>query len=140
MSKLRTNRPDEPDMTGAARRTGLGPLEAAVLEVLWDATAPMSVRQVVDALGDRDPAYTTIATVLENLRRKQRVERDRVGRLWYYRAVSNRAAHAAEVMHGALSASDDAHDTLLRFVDEMAPEEVDVLRNLLSDVPRDESP
>ncbi len=125
-------------MNAAARGAGLGPLEAAVLEVLWDAAAPMNVREVVDALPDRDPAYTTIATVLENLRRKERVERDRVGRLWYYRAVSNRSAHAAHVMHGALSSSDDSHDTLLRFVDEMAPEDVDVLRNLLSDVPRDE--
>lgn len=126
-------------MSGTARRTGLGPLEAAVLDVLWDATAPMSVRQVVDTLDDREPAYTTIATVLENLRRKERVERERVGRLWYYRAMSNRAAHAAQIMHGALSASDDAHDTLLRFVGEMAPEDVDVLRGLLSDVPRDEA-
>ncbi|QVQ50767.1 BlaI/MecI/CopY family transcriptional regulator [Spiractinospora alimapuensis] len=126
-------------MSETARRTGLGPLEAAVLDVLWDATAPMSVRQVVDTLDDREPAYTTIATVLENLRRKERVERERVGRLWYYRAMSNRAAHAAQVMHGALSASDDAHDTLLRFVDEMAPEDVDVLRGLLADVPRDEA-
>lgn len=125
-------------MSGATRSTGLGPLEAAVLELLWDAAAPMSVREVVDALSDREPAYTTIATVLENLRRKERVERDRIGRLWYYRAVSNRATHAAQVMHGALSASDDARGTLLRFVDDMAPEEVDVLRRLLSNVPRDE--
>lgn len=119
---------------------GLGPLESTVLDILWDSGDAMSVRDVVEALEDRKPAYTTISTVLENLRRKGWVARERIGRLWFYRPSRDRASHAAGLMHGALTDSDDAHATLLRFVDGMNREDVDVLRALLTDVPRDESP
>ncbi|GAA1071488.1 BlaI/MecI/CopY family transcriptional regulator [Nocardiopsis composta] len=116
---------------------GLGPLEAAVLDVLWDAGEEVSVRRVVDALPGRTPAYTTISTVLENLRRKGWVDRRRTGRVWFYRPLRDRASYAARRMHGALTDSGDSRAALLRFVDEMSPEEVDVLRSLLADVPRE---
>lgn len=117
---------------------GLGPLETAVLDVMWGAGEPMSVRSVVDSLPGRTPAYTTISTVLENLRRKEWVERDRVGRLWFYRPVRDRPTYAAQRMSGVLAESGDPRATLLRFVDDMPPDQVEVLRDLLSDVPREE--
>lgn len=118
---------------------GLGPLEAAVLDLLWDAgDGEMSVRQVVDALPGRTPAYTTISTVLENLRRKGWVDRWRTGRVWFYRPLRDRAGYAARRMHGALTDSGDPRATLLRFVDEMSPEDVDVLRSLLAEAPRED--
>ena len=46
----------------------LGALEAQVMDVLWD-HGPATVREVIDRL-PREPAYTTIATVLANLGRK----------------------------------------------------------------------
>ena len=125
-------------MSGSA--PGLGPLEAEVVEALWAEGSPMSVREVVEALPARDPAYTTIATVLENLRRKGWVERERIGRLWFYRPLRDRASHAADRMHGALDDSGDSHTALLRFVDRMDPDDLDVLRHLLSDIPRREDP
>lgn len=115
----------------------LGSLESVVMEVLWASREPTSVREVVHSLSYRSPAYTTISTVLENLRRKGWVDRERTGRLWYYRALRDRAAHAADRMHGALADSGNHHAALLRFVDHMKPEDVDVLRTLLSGVPRD---
>lgn len=121
-------------------RPGLGSLESAVLDVLWSSSADMSVRQVVEALSDRGPAYTTVSTVLENLRRKQWVEREQLGRLWFYRPLRDRAAYAAQRMHGALTDSDDPRATLLRFVDDMASDDVDMLRSLLADVPREDEP
>jgi hypothetical protein len=46
----------------------LGELETSVLEVLWAAKAPQSVREVHAALERRRPlAYTTILTVLDRL-------------------------------------------------------------------------
>lgn len=119
---------------------GLGPLEAEVVEALWSEGAPMSVREVVACLRTREPAYTTIATVLENLRRKEWVERERVGRLWFYRPLRDRASHAADRMHGALGESGDSPATLLRFVDRMDPHDLDVLRDLLAETPRGEKP
>ncbi|HLU98181.1 MAG TPA: BlaI/MecI/CopY family transcriptional regulator, partial [Thermobifida alba] len=84
------------------------------------------------------PAYTTVSTVLENLRRKGWVDREQVGRLWFYRPLRDRAAHAASIMSGALADSGDPHAALLRFVDEMSAEDVDVLRALLAGIPREE--
>src|SRR5699024_11513429 len=54
----------------------LGELEQQVMDLLWDAS-PRSVRDVMDAL-PHSPAYTTIATVMQNLRTKAMVDtRDR---------------------------------------------------------------
>ncbi|MEU3015922.1 BlaI/MecI/CopY family transcriptional regulator [Nocardiopsis sp. NPDC007018] len=119
---------------------GLGSLESAVMGVLWAAGRPLSVREVVEGLADRKPAYTTISTVLENLRRKDWVDRERTGRLWFYRALRDRATYAADRMHGALDDSGDSQGALLRFVDRMAPSDLDLLRDLLADIPRHERP
>ncbi|MBQ1081035.1 MULTISPECIES: BlaI/MecI/CopY family transcriptional regulator [unclassified Nocardiopsis] len=119
---------------------GLGSLESAVMAVLWAAGRPLSVREVVDGLAEREPAYTTISTVLENLRRKEWVDRERTGRLWFYRALRDRASHAADRMHGALDDSGDSQVALLRFVDRMDPRDLDLLRDLLADIPRQEEP
>ncbi|MEU0490369.1 BlaI/MecI/CopY family transcriptional regulator [Nocardiopsis sp. NPDC006139] len=117
---------------------GLGPLEAAVMEVLWRAPGPLPVRGVLEGLTDHEVAYTTASTVLENLRRKGWVDRERTGRLWFYRPRRDRSTHAAEVMHEALADSRDSEATLLRFVDAMRPEEVRALRALLADLPDEE--
>lgn len=113
---------------------GLGPLESAVMTLLWGTDAAMSVRQVLDGLhDDRDLAYTTVATVLENLHRKQWVERERVGRVWFYRPRVRSSEHAASLMREALAASDSPRATFLKFVDEISDEEAALLRELLSD-------
>lgn len=117
---------------------GLGPLEAAVMEVLWSAPEPLPVRSVMEGLTDHQVAYTTTSTVLENLRRKEWVDRERVGRLWFYRPLRDRSTHAAELMNAALNGSRDSESTLLRFVDSMQPEDVRALRALLSALPSEE--
>ena len=58
----------------------LGELERSVMNVLWDAAAPLTVREVLDGLGDRDLAYTTVMTVLDRLGSKEMVRRERDGR------------------------------------------------------------
>ncbi len=110
------------------------------MEVLWATGGPTSVREVVEALGDREPAYTTISTVLENLRRKDWVERERTGRLWFYRALNDRASHAADRMRGALDDSGDPRAALVRFVERMDPANLDLLREILAGIPRPEEP
>ncbi|HEY3140434.1 MAG TPA: BlaI/MecI/CopY family transcriptional regulator [Acidimicrobiales bacterium] len=76
----------------------LGPLEAEVMEELWAATAPMSVRAVLDQLNqDRTPdlAYTTVMTVLSRLAEKGILLRDRDGRGFVYRPALPDAASIA---------------------------------------------
>lgn len=111
----------------------LGPLESAVMELLWDADGSMSVRHVLDNLSDRDLAYTTVATVLDNLHRKEWVERERLGRVWFYRPRVPATEHAALMMREALAASNSPRATFLKFVDEISDEEVALLRELLTD-------
>ncbi|PSL00584.1 putative transcriptional regulator [Murinocardiopsis flavida] len=127
-------------MTTDEANTGLGPLESAVLDSLWAADTALSVREVLQSLEERRPAYTTISTVLENLRRKGWVDREQTGRLWFYRPLRDRAAHASQRMHGALTDSGNPRAALLRFVDDMAPEDVDVLRGLIAKLPPDDTP
>ena len=61
--------------------TGLGSLERAVMDVLWSAGAAMSVHDLVEELHDREPAYTTVLTVVTNLHKKGFVGREKVSRL-----------------------------------------------------------
>lgn len=116
----------------------LGPLESAVVDALWQAGEPMSVRQVADRLRDRDLAYTTLAAVLQNLHRKEWVERERIGRVWFYRPRVGADEHAAVVMQEALAGSASPRATILKFVDEISDEESALLRELLAEADRDE--
>ena len=93
------------------------------MEILWEASEPLPVRQVREHLTDHATAYTTISTVLENLRRKGWVDREQLGRVWFYRPVRERSAHAADLMYEALTGSRDSEATLLRFVDSMRPQD-----------------
>ncbi|MER7014286.1 BlaI/MecI/CopY family transcriptional regulator [Saccharopolyspora sp. NPDC000359] len=115
----------------------LGPLESAVMDHLWEAAKPLSVREVLDGLHDRGLAYTTVATVLENLHRKQWVDRDRVGRVWFYRPCLQASEHAALLMREALAASGSPRATFLKFVDEISDEEAAMLRELLAEEPEE---
>lgn len=110
------------------------------MDVLWRAPEPLPVRGVLEGLTDHEVAYTTTSTVLENLRRKGWVDRERIGRLWFYRPLRDRSTHAAELMHEALTGSRDSEATLLRFVDGMRSEDVRALRSLLADLPTGEDP
>ncbi|WP_165702559.1 BlaI/MecI/CopY family transcriptional regulator, partial [Mycobacteroides abscessus] len=65
---------------------GLGEREATIMELLWSAAEPVTVRDVLDRL-ERPLAYTTVMTVLDNLHNKGHVTREKVGRAFQYRAA-----------------------------------------------------
>ena len=68
----------------------LGPLESEVMEVMWTAAAPLSVRAVLGELnrGRRPPlAYTTVMTVMSRLAEKDVLRRTKDGRGYVYEAV-----------------------------------------------------
>jgi predicted transcriptional regulator len=51
--------------------TALGPLEHAVMRVVWAYAAPITVKHVFEALSaDRDVAYTTVMTTMVRLAEK----------------------------------------------------------------------
>ncbi|GAB3816285.1 BlaI/MecI/CopY family transcriptional regulator [Micromonospora zhanjiangensis] len=122
--------------------TRLGELERAVMDVLWDrdgGTAGVSVREVAEALKERDLAYTTVMTVLDRLAGKGMVERERTGRAWSYRPAASREAHIAQLMLDALDLADapsggSGRDAaLVRFARSVTGTEAEILRAALTD-------
>ncbi|MEX5632925.1 BlaI/MecI/CopY family transcriptional regulator [Parafrankia sp. FMc2] len=110
----------------------LGDLEAEVMDQLWAARGPVSVRGVRDALQSTRPlAYTTVMTVMDRLFHKGWLVRDRVGRSYQYRPALSRGEYTARMMRDVLSTTDDRGLALLHFVDTMAPAEYEALQEAL---------
>ena len=81
----------------------LGGLESKVMDVLWDSSSPLSVREVHDALSaSADLAYTTVMTVLDRLAKKNLLARERDGKAWLYRPASTREELLISEIHLAL--------------------------------------
>jgi predicted transcriptional regulator len=119
---------------------GSGQLERAVLGVLWDAAAPVSARDVLAALAQRDGAQrelavTTVLTVLDRLRRKGLVRRERDGRAHRYQASVTREDYVADLMVEALGQAPDRGAALTRFLGAVGPADADYLRRALHDPP-----
>ncbi|WP_344564358.1 BlaI/MecI/CopY family transcriptional regulator [Streptomyces axinellae] len=110
----------------------LGELEDAVMTRVWRWNRPVTVREVLEDLQkERTVAYTTVMTVMDNLRQKGWLRRDQEGRAYRYAAVSTRAAYSAALMNEAWSASDNPAAALVDFFGMMSPEQVEVLRDAL---------
>jgi predicted transcriptional regulator len=68
----------------------LGPLEAEVMRIVWEAGEPISVRELLDRINSGRPsrlAYTTVMTVMSRLVEKQALTRQRHGRGYVYEAA-----------------------------------------------------
>lgn len=117
---------------GGCWMNGLGRLEAAVMDVLWDSAEPLRVRDVLERLApQRRLAYTTVMTVLENLHRKEWVVRERDGRAYRYEPAATRDEAAAQAMRRALDAIGDPENALLHFARSASDREVAALRKAL---------
>lgn len=116
----------------------LGDLERAVMDLLWDGSAPLSAAKLRDGV-NHDPAVnrgkvlalTTVLTVLSRLEAKGFVSRDRDIRPHLYRATSTRADHMAELMHEVLGTAPDREAVLARFLGQVSPGEAETLRRML---------
>jgi predicted transcriptional regulator len=116
----------------------LGALERSVMDILWDAAAPLRVREVLEHLednDDRDLAYTTIMTVLDRLGAKDMVRRERDGRAFRYAPVLSRDAATAELLHAALDeAGTNRTAALVHFARTVNPAEAKALRAALDEI------
>lgn len=102
------------------------------MDRLWTWARPASVREMLDDLNkDRDLAYTTVMTVMDNLHRKGWLTRELDGRAYRYLPVSTRQEYSAELMREVLDQSGDRATTLLRFMDDMSAEEAEAVRKAL---------
>lgn len=111
----------------------LGKLEAAVMDVLWSTDDQLTVREVLERMpAQRSLAYTTVLTVLGNLRRKGLLEREAVGRAFSYQPTVTRQGAAAAALREILDASEDPRLVLLHFAETATEEESSVLRDALA--------
>lgn len=111
----------------------LGQLEAAVMARVWSWERPVLVREVLEDLQhEREIAYTTVMTVMDNLHRKGFLTRERDGRAYRYTAAQTREEHTAVVMEDALASGGDRSAALMHFVQQIDDEELAALRSVLT--------
>ena len=116
---------------------GFGELEAEIMDAIWGAEGPLSVREVHTVLNARRPlAYTTIQTVTEILRQKGWLTRTKDGRAYRYQASSSREEYAAGLIDEVFASGADRTATLVRLVETMDPGEVAQLRAALDQAKR----
>jgi predicted transcriptional regulator len=122
----------------------LGDLERSVMDLLWDADEPQTVRQVHDALcAHRELAYTTVMTVLQRLARKGLVAQLRDDRAHRYAPVDSRDDLVAALMVDALDQAADPggrRAALMNFVERVGTEEADTLRRALAELDTKQHP
>jgi predicted transcriptional regulator len=111
---------------------GFGDLEAVIMDRLWSRGEPTTIRQLVDELRqEREIAYTTVQTVMDNLHRKGWLSREPKGRAFVYQPVASRQEYGAMLMREALDAGHDADLTLIHFLAQMSDDETASLRRAL---------
>lgn len=101
------------------------------MDVLWESTRPLTVREVSENLTERDLAHTTVMTVLDRLAKKGFAVRERDGRAWQYQAAASREAYVTELMLSALDQTGDRQAALARFARSVTASEAGALRSAL---------
>jgi predicted transcriptional regulator len=81
--------------------SGLGPLEAKVLELLWGKGRALTVRHVLPAFPEL--AYTTLMTTLDRLYRKGWLIRRQRGRAFAYEPRCSREQLLSELVSGQVT-------------------------------------
>ncbi|MBC7299749.1 MULTISPECIES: BlaI/MecI/CopY family transcriptional regulator [Nocardia] len=109
-----------------------GELEAVVMDRVWSADDTITVRQVYDdLLRDREIAYTTVMTTMDNLHRKGWLERERLGKAYTYWATLTREQYSAKLMRDALGDGGRSDLVLAHFIDQITEDESNALRTVL---------
>ena len=109
----------------------LGELERELMDILWTAREPASVRDVHDRLGDR-LAYTTVMTTLDRLHKKGLLARRAEGRAFVYSARLSREEFdrqlATDVIGGLLEGG--AEPIVACIVDAVSDHDAELLDEL----------
>lgn len=107
-----------------------GDLEAVVMDVLWSATEPLTVRLVHGEISKaRQIAYTTVMSTMDNLFRKGWLLRDKVGLAYQYRPTMSREEHTANLMRTVFESGGDSELILNFFLEQIGDDESGKLRD-----------
>ena len=111
----------------------LGDLEQAVMEELWAADRPLTVRDVLELVGPSRPlAYTTVMTIMDRLHRKGLLSRTREGKAYLYQPTAGRDVYIAELMTSVLQSADGGTGALIHFAERLSSAEASVLKDALA--------
>lgn len=116
------------------RIRGFGELEAVIMDRIWnrDAGTPTTVREVFEELAvERDIAYTTVMSTMDNLHTKGWLARERDGKAYQYWPTLTREEHSARLMREALDGGGRPDLVLSHFVEQISLEESARLRAAL---------
>lgn len=123
-----------------ARVRGFGELEATVMDRLWNrgTDSATTVREIFDELGaERHIAYTTVMSTMDNLHRKQWLERDRAGKAYRYWPTMTREERSAGLMRAAIEVGGDTDVVLTHFLQQMSADDsarlTQALQRLIAD-------
>lgn len=111
---------------------GFGDLEAVVMERLWERDHATPVREVFEQMRvDREIAYTTVMSTMDNLFRKGWLTRELEGRAYLYRPKLTRERYGADLMREALDSGGRSDLVLAHFLDQFTADESATLRKVL---------
>ncbi len=114
------------------QQRGFGDLEAVIMDRVWDRADPVSVREIFDELTEeRQIAYTTVLSTMDNLHRKSWLQRERTGKAYLYRPSMSREQRSAKLMREAFESGGDTDMVLAFFVEQMNDEESARLKTAL---------
>jgi predicted transcriptional regulator len=112
---------------------GFGDLEAVIMDRVWAHASPVTVRDLFEELREeRNIAYTTVMSTMDNLHRKGWLARERDGKAYRYTAVASREEYSARLMREAMTEAGDAEAVLSHFVAQMDGAESAALRAVLA--------
>jgi predicted transcriptional regulator len=114
------------------RVRGFGELEAVVMDRIWNRDGTTTVREIFDELAaEREIAYTTVMSTMDNLHTKGWLTRERDGKAYRYWPALTREQHSAQLMHEALDGGGRSDLVLSHFLEQISPEESARLRAAL---------
>jgi predicted transcriptional regulator len=102
------------------------------MDRLWDRQGTTTVRDVFEDLRqEREIAYTTVMSTMDNLHRKNWLERKRQGKAFAYWPALTREQYSARLMRDALDAGRNSGAVLTHLLEQMTDEESATLRAAL---------
>ena len=116
------------------RTRGFGELEAVIMDRIWNRVpeTTTTVREIFEALtAERDIAYTTVMSTMDNLHSKGYLARERDGKAYRYWPTLTREQHSASLMRQALNSGGQPDLVLSYFLEQLGPQESARLRAAL---------
>lgn len=117
----------------------LGSLESEIMEIVWQKSGEVSVRDVLDELvTQREIAYTTVMTIMGRLASKKLLEKRKIGNAFYFAPALTRDEFTGQVVGGMIDDllaefSDTALNHFIRRVEEKDRSVLDKLEQALSE-------